>query len=185
MTRRSQLKRMAALVISIFFFGFAKLRRASARILGKDVRGTCVVLYYHMVQASDRLRFAKQMDTLMRLARPTRADRTESLSIGVHHAAVTFDDGYENAVENAWPELEQRGIPSTWFIITDALGKYPTWLTESYSSAKLAMVMSKDQLVELPPALVTVGCHTMTHPVGSSRVDLQACKLEYSIVSPK
>ena len=23
------------------------------------------------------------------------------------------------------------------------------------------------------------------HPVGSSRVDLQACKLEYSIVSPK
>ena len=28
-------------------------------------------------------------------------------------------------------------------------------------------------------------CVLATHNVGSSRVDLQACKLEYSIVSPK
>ena len=28
-------------------------------------------------------------------------------------------------------------------------------------------------------------CVIDTHGVGSSRVDLQACKLEYSIVSPK
>ena len=48
--------------------------------------------------------------------------------------------------------------------------------------ANTAIVMSsgKGELSRL--YRTTDGCHTW---VGSSRVDLQACKLEYSIVSPK
>jgi peptidoglycan/xylan/chitin deacetylase (PgdA/CDA1 family) len=104
------------------------------------------------------------MDILLRRARPTRVDRKETLSPGVHYAAVTFDDGYQNVIENALPELEKRRIPSTIFIITEALGKYPHWLTEPHGSARHTKVMSSNQLRNLPLDLVTVGSHTMTHP---------------------
>jgi peptidoglycan/xylan/chitin deacetylase (PgdA/CDA1 family) len=104
------------------------------------------------------------MDILLRYAQPIRVDTKESLTPGVHYAAVTFDDGYTNVIENALPELEKRRIPSTMFIITEALGKYPDWLTDSQDSAQHEKVMSVDQLKGLPPDLVLVGSHTMTHP---------------------
>jgi peptidoglycan/xylan/chitin deacetylase (PgdA/CDA1 family) len=101
------------------------------------------------------------MDILLRYAVPTRADFTAPLSPRVHHAAVTFDDGYLNVIENALPELESRKIPSTLFIVTQALGKRPPWMVGSSSGEK---VMSEDHLRGLSSDLVAVGSHTMTHP---------------------
>ena len=42
-----------------------------------------------------------------------------------------------------------------------------------------------DRLMNWLPTLVEHRCSVGERGVGSSRVDLQACKLEYSIVSPK
>lgn len=123
------------------------------------------MLYYHAVRAEHRERFGRQMDAVLRWTKPVRADRWERLAPGVRYAAVTFDDGYQNVVENALPELEKRGIPSTLFIITEALGKYPHWLTDPSDSAKSEKVMSVDQLQSLSPDLVTVGSHTLAHPM--------------------
>ena len=56
---------------------------------------------------------------------------------------------------------------------------------EAMAEAKKQGITYKTPL-DPPPADPRL-CHpdTVTEPVGSSRVDLQACKLEYSIVSPK
>jgi len=41
-------------------------------------------------------------------------------------AAVTFDDGYRDVYEHAFPVLERKGIPATVFVVTDLVGK-PFW----------------------------------------------------------
>lgn len=161
---RAQLKRFASLLISIVFHALARLWKGIRGLVTRDGPGTCVVLYYHAVRAENRAQFARQMDILLRCARPTRVDRKEPLKPAVHYAAVTFDDGYQNVIENALPELKKRNIPSTMFIITEALGKYPHWLTDFQDAALHESVMSAAQLRELPPDLVTVGSHTLTHP---------------------
>ena len=157
-------KRLANLFISLGFFAVVWLRDLALRLGGTNNRGTCVVLYYHGVEHEHRAQFARQMDILARSVQPARADRTMPLAAGVHHVAVTFDDGYQNVIENALPELEKRRIPSTLFIVTKALGKRPPWLPDSSSSANVEKAMSADQLRSLPSDLVTVGSHTVTHP---------------------
>ena len=56
-----------------------------------------------------------------------------------------------------------------------------------FATNKPTLIQMSDQM---PGARVLDGRWGVEHiaiaiPVGSSRVDLQACKLEYSIVSPK
>jgi peptidoglycan/xylan/chitin deacetylase (PgdA/CDA1 family) len=37
-------------------------------------------------------------------------------------AAITFDDGYSDVYENAFPVLQRRGIPAAVFVVTDLVG---------------------------------------------------------------
>ena len=38
-------------------------------------------------------------------------------------AAITFDDGYQDVYENAFPVLERKGIPAAMFVVTDLVGR--------------------------------------------------------------
>jgi peptidoglycan/xylan/chitin deacetylase (PgdA/CDA1 family) len=40
-----------------------------------------------------------------------------------HLAAVTFDDGYRDVYEQAFPLLQRKGIPSAVFVVTDLVGR--------------------------------------------------------------
>ncbi len=108
------------------------------------------------------------MDTLLRLATPVRADIEVLPPEGGRYAAVTFDDGMQNIVDNALPELEKRKIPATLFIITDVLGDLPTWEYFGPKDTVEECVMSEEQLRKLPSDLVEIASHTMTHPVLSN-----------------
>ncbi|MBI2188556.1 MAG: polysaccharide deacetylase family protein [Acidobacteria bacterium] len=54
----------------------------------------------------------------------------EHIAAGRHFdrpvAAVTFDDGYRDVYEHAFPVLRRKGIPATVFVVTDLVGK-PFW----------------------------------------------------------
>lgn len=158
-------KRLANLLISLGCLAIVWVLNLLLRLGGQKNRRTCVILYYHQVRSEHRAQFARQMDILLRCARPTRADCTAPLAPGVLHAAVTFDDGYQNVFDNALPELESRKIPSTLFIVTEALGKRPPWMAHSLSCANGEKIMSVDHLRRLPSDLVMIGSHTLTHPV--------------------
>jgi peptidoglycan/xylan/chitin deacetylase (PgdA/CDA1 family) len=157
-------KRILFLCISIFVFSWSILLKGIRRLLGKQPCGSCVVLYYHEVRPEYRRHFARQMDLLRQYSTPIRADRKEPLTRGRHYVAVTFDDGYKNVIDNAVPELETRNIPATLFIITDAYGKYPDWLTDANSSTRREPVVSEEELQNLSANLISVGSHTLAHP---------------------
>jgi peptidoglycan/xylan/chitin deacetylase (PgdA/CDA1 family) len=132
-------------------------------MMGKRPLATIVVLYYHAVLPEQRAQFARQLETIINLAKPIPTDVADPLNTDAHYVAVTFDDGFENILENALPELEKRGVPSTLFIPTELLGQYPPWLTTAADQNRYGKLMSANQLRRLPSDLVTIGSHGMTH----------------------
>ena len=119
------LKRLVNLSGSLLVAAFDGLRNLINRILGQPPKGGCIVLAYHSVSSEERARFARQMDMLLSCATPVSAAVESLPDQSRRYAAVTFDDGLENIIVNALPELEKRKIPSTLFIVTEALGTNP------------------------------------------------------------
>lgn len=131
---------------------------------GRRIPGTCTVLYYHSIPTENRPRFARQMETLSRLTTPIRVDSHHHFNEGVRYAGITFDDGYENLIGSALPELESRRIPCVIFVIADAFGKVPIWIDMQPDPASRLRLMTVDEMKLLSPELVVIGAHTMTHP---------------------
>jgi peptidoglycan/xylan/chitin deacetylase (PgdA/CDA1 family) len=144
--------------ISLAVHAGTTLKNSVGRLFGMKPAGFCVILNYHSIPAAERALFASQMDLLVRYSMPVRADTMSTLQPGTAYAAVTFDDGFENFIDEALPELRARNIPSTMFIIVDALGK------EFGPEEHLEKVMSARQMRELPEDFVAIGSHTLTHP---------------------
>lgn len=164
-TRQKKLERVIKLIMSIGFFGAALLWERVGRLVGKKARRHGVILYYHAVPAEHRSLFARQMDILTRLTEPVKLDVHSALDEGVRYSAVTFDDGLQSILENAIPELRKRNIPATLFITSGSLGRAPEWWPELSQDESNDSVVSAEQLQQLPKDLVTVGSHTITHPM--------------------
>jgi peptidoglycan/xylan/chitin deacetylase (PgdA/CDA1 family) len=156
---RISLTRTVKCTVSLGVFLVGALQEMVSRLSGKVQPGRCVVLYYHSVPREQRRNFARQMDTLLRYARPVSLEGNVILGAGVKAAAVTIDDGFENLLQNAIPELKERRIPATIFVISGAMGKM-----FGGGSEHPERVMSAEQLRTLPQDLITVGSHTVTHP---------------------
>jgi len=128
------------------------------RVFGIKPKSYCVILNYHSIPSEEGLNFARQMDAVLRHSTPVEI-QTEALpAAGARYVGITFDDGFENFISVALPELQRRNIPSTVFIILDALGN------EFGTPELLERVMSTDQLRSIPQDIVTLGSHTLTHP---------------------
>jgi peptidoglycan/xylan/chitin deacetylase (PgdA/CDA1 family) len=171
---KNEFKRITKLGISLGFFVVRCFWDIIYRQVGGRVPGSCVILYYHAVPYEQRAQFASQMDMLLRCARPVGINVNFPLASGTHHAAVTFDDGLQSVVENALPQLEKRRIPSTLFICPGALGQHPNWWASPLDPERHETVVSSDQLRELPSDLVTIGSHTLTHPILPSLSEAEA-----------
>ncbi len=68
---------------------------------------------------------------------------------------ITFDDGYANNFELAYPLLRQYGFVANFFITTGYIGG---------TDAHGFRYMSAEQLRELQSAGMIIGSHTVTHP---------------------
>ena len=159
------LKRLVNLTVSVLVGTTDWLSDRVNRLVGGQPRRTGIVLTYHSVTAEERAAFGRQMDLLLRSAHPVAADIEALPSTGGNYAALTFDDGLQCIVDNVLPELESRRLPCTLFIVTEVLGGHPGWQVFGPEDPSTADVMSGEQLQKLPPDLVAIGSHTMTHPV--------------------
>src|ERR1700739_1355912 len=121
--RKIALGRIVKFFISAIVFGGISFLQGVLRLLGISRSPRCMVLYYHSVPAEYRNSFAKQLDMMLRHARPVHPEQTDSLENGGEYCLITFDDGFTNFIEIALPDLASRKIPSLLFIITEALGK--------------------------------------------------------------
>lgn len=174
-----KLKRCLKVIISLGFLAVTRLCGCFADPFNQPKKARCVVLYYHSVPVGQRQRFARQMDILLRWAKPVRADITDPLPAGQNYAAVTFDDGFQSVATNALPELEKRKIPATIFVVTGCLGRSPGWLSEGYLANRFETTMTAEHLCALPRSLVTLGSHTVSHrrlthlPADEARREIQ------------
>jgi peptidoglycan/xylan/chitin deacetylase (PgdA/CDA1 family) len=120
---------------------------SSARRLEQQVRRACerrrpLILGYHRVVEDyvvasqtempsmliSRDMFERHVEWLGRCFRFVSLDQIgQRLSSGRSFdepvAAITFDDGYSDVYENAFPFLRRKGIPAAVFVVTDLIGQ--------------------------------------------------------------
>jgi peptidoglycan/xylan/chitin deacetylase (PgdA/CDA1 family) len=92
---------------------------------------------------------------------PDRLIEAKAGSIPVEKPVlVTFDDGYEDFFQYAWPILEELGIRVLLFLISGFIGRWNEW---DESSPSMHRQMDVVQLKELLAAGVVFGSHSCSH----------------------
>jgi len=75
--------------------------------------------------------------------------------------ALTFDDGYENFYEYAYPELQRHGFPAMVYLISGRLGQPSSWFAADGRDTPL--LMSGARILELRKAGIDFGSHSVSH----------------------
>jgi len=158
------INRTIKLSISILYYCFYKIISSVLGLAGKKPPATFEVLYYHEIFSEHKELFASQVKDIVNITEPVGSGFNGQLSSGKHYIAVTFDDGFQCLLENAFPELELHKIPFTVFMPSAYIGKHPGWITDTNHPNHNETVMTSGQINSLPKNLVTIGSHCVTHP---------------------
>lgn len=105
-------------------------------------------------------KFQDQLDLIQELNYQT-ITFNDLLQSNIPEQAVilTFDDGYQDFYDNAFPELQKRKMKAVVFIITEQIGQ-PGYLTET-------------EIKELSEYGIEIGSHSITHPDLTKRDQIQ------------
>ena len=137
------------------------------------------ILMYHQVGEFENVtrlkanfchvkRFEKQMHFLKRwnynvisLTDAIKGLKGE-IDLPKHSVVITFDDGYENFYDYAFPILKELNLPSTVYAVAGLVGKPSDWLYED--DIQPAPLMTLDQMLEVQKHGVDFGSHAISHP---------------------
>jgi peptidoglycan/xylan/chitin deacetylase (PgdA/CDA1 family) len=172
-------KRFAKIIVSCAYFAAARGVRGFAQIFGRSSPRSMIVLYYHSVPPSRRVGFARQMAILARHAHVVPADWSDGTDPAGPTVAITFDDAYASVIDNALPELAQRGFPCTIFVPSGVLGRKPDWPMEGNSEDN-EVVVDAARLTEICGPLVAIGAHSVSHP-RLTRIALERARAEIGV----
>jgi len=79
--------------------------------------------------------------------------------------AITFDDGFRNFFEHAFPVLQRYLFPATVFVVSAYCGGRNDWPTQPRSTGvPFVELMSWSEVEEISRAGIEIGSHTATHP---------------------
>lgn len=140
--------------------------------------GRFVILMYHMISkprsqseqkyACPPQLFAKHMSTLSSkgfslVGLDTILNYCEGkVTLPSRSLAVTFDDGFRDNYENAFPILKKYRVPATIFLVTNTVGKTNTWM--QINDLPSREMLTWQQIHEMSLAGIQFGAHTHTHP---------------------
>lgn len=153
----------------------AKLGIAAAELTRRPAAGPRILIY-HQVGAG----LGREMEVTIRAFREHveifEKRRVVPLEAAVedpsdHAVVVTFDDGYRDMYEHAYPLLAECGIPFVLYLATESIET-----GEPIGPEVGAEPLTWDQIATMMESeLVTIGAHTHTHldlrGVSSDRVD--------------
>lgn len=75
---------------------------------------------------------------------------------------LTFDDGYQDFLDKAFPVLDRYGFKAVVFIVADLVGSYNVWDWQKLNIKK--MLMNWEDIAFILKRGVEIGSHTLTHP---------------------
>jgi peptidoglycan/xylan/chitin deacetylase (PgdA/CDA1 family) len=90
--------------------------------------------------------------------------------------AITFDDGYRDTFEHAWPLLRHYGFRATVFMVSGAVGGDSSF--DSSAGYEPAPMLSAPEIRFMHSAGVEFGSHTRSHPDSLPRLDEDALRHE-------
>lgn len=144
---------------------------AAASGVGSRPRGATILIYHRVGGGSpderdvDTATFEAQADRLADAPVVPLEEAVARLTSGDERPTVvlTFDDGFADVYENAWPILRERSLPFTIYVASAHIGGTMHW-EGSTAKDTGAAALSWDQLGEMVASgLCTVGNHTHTH----------------------
>ena len=157
--------KQAFCLLILGLFGNISLLTPAPAIAQEEMRDSATVIMYHRFgedrYPSTNIRLAQFEEHLALL---TNGDYTilplpeivatlqAGGSLPDRTVAITIDDAYLSVYEEAWPRLQELGLPFTVFVATEPVEKN----RRGY--------MSWEMLRELQSAGVTIGSQTHTHP---------------------
>jgi peptidoglycan/xylan/chitin deacetylase (PgdA/CDA1 family) len=112
-------------------------------------------------------RFAAQMAYLHRFGyRVLRLEEALASLAGerevpVRAVVLTFDDGYENFYEYAYPELARYGFPAMVYLISDLVGQESSWFAKDGRATP--PLMDATRIRQLRRAGIDFGSHGAAH----------------------
>jgi peptidoglycan/xylan/chitin deacetylase (PgdA/CDA1 family) len=148
------------------------------RLTARDTAGRRVVLCYHSIHPSNSFAsatpdaFGLHLDWLVAHCDVVALEQIEPAARPTHRprpaVAITFDDGYVDNYEFAFPLLEQRGLRATFFLTAGFLEKDPRVITR-------VGMLRRGHHGEVRPlewahvramhaAGMEIGAHTYSHP---------------------
>jgi peptidoglycan/xylan/chitin deacetylase (PgdA/CDA1 family) len=94
--------------------------------------------------------------------------------------SVTFDDGFKDTYNHAYPILKSFGYAATFFLVSNLMGKESPWMSRGgYENRRL---MDWADALQLQADGFVLGSHSATHPVltalddGALAVEIQGAK---------
>ncbi len=82
---------------------------------------------------------------------------------GEEAVALTFDDGFLNLAEFAWPLLRDAGLPATVFAVTEHVGGTNRWGGIDEPGIPALPLMDWDTLARVASEGLAIGSHTCSH----------------------
>ena len=136
--------------------------------------GELPILTYHSLDDSGSVIsvtpsvFAEQMRALLEagirtLSLPAAAQALRGGRVPAGAVVLTFDDGFENFYQHAYPVLRRYGFMATSFLVTDYCGKDNSWPTQPAHVGRRPLLRWA-QVREMSEAGMAFGAHSRTHP---------------------
>jgi peptidoglycan/xylan/chitin deacetylase (PgdA/CDA1 family) len=157
--RHGNIVRLLYLVLAIVWYILT--------VVGRLVRKKSVVLCYHGVCPEQKYRFERQIAKIVGSFPDVR---------------ITFDDAFENLIENALPTLIEFKMSASIFAVPGNLGHTPQWNISSEHPEYHEKTMSAQQLKMIQSDLITIGSHTQTH---SDLTKLTSESIRWELVESK
>ena len=132
------------------------------------------ILTYHSIDDSGSVistppeQFRRQMRHLRDCSIPVLALEEVVAVLGGHRdppteaVAITFDDGYHSVYSNAFPILQEYGLPATVFLVSAYCGQASHWNIRTPRIGP-ALLASWEHVGEMARHGIDFGSHTVTH----------------------